>query len=92
MTELVKVDLAGVLDNVIENAKSLAKQIDEQSAQLEAGKAQLSKFATLIAGLQVAISDEKILEAVQAQAGANALVSPPLPAAANDQAAAGSVA
>jgi hypothetical protein len=91
MTEQVKANLQGVLDNVIQNSAQLKKQIEDQEAQIAGGKDQLAKFESLIASLQVAINDEKLLEAVQAQAGANALVSPTLPAGSADQAPAGTV-
>lgn len=91
MSEQVKASLAAVLENVIQNSAVLKKQIEEERTKILAGEDQLAKFDTLIASLQVAINDEKTLEAVAAQAGANALVSPTLPAGGADEAPAGTV-
>lgn len=91
MSEEVKSKLQGVLDNVVTNAASLKQQIAEERTKIADGEMQLAKFDTLIAMLQVTINDEKTLEAVIAQEGANALVSPTLPAGSADQAPAGIV-
>lgn len=98
MSEEVKASLAAVLENVIQNSAQLKQQVASLPAQITAieeqiaaGKEQLAKFDTLIATLQVSIADEKHLEAIIAQAGANALVSPTLPAGSADQAPAGIV-
>jgi hypothetical protein len=91
MSEQVKSELSAVLENVIQNSALLKKQVEEKRAEITAGEDQLAKFETLIATLQVSIADEKHLEAVIAQAGANALVSPTLPAGSADEAPAGTV-
>lgn len=71
--------LQGVLNDIVTNRKALADQITAQTAQIAAGQAQLTKFDTLIATLQVALADEQSIGNVVVQQGANAVS--PTPAA-----------
>lgn len=74
-----------ILTDVVANRKNLASQIETQQQQLEIGQAQLGKFDTLIATLQVALDTPAVLEAATQQEAANAIVSPTTaPAAANE--------
>jgi hypothetical protein len=65
-----------ILTDVVANRKNLASQIETQQQQLEIGQAQLGKFDTLIATLQVALDTPAVLEAATQQEAANAIVSP----------------
>lgn len=77
-----------ILTDVLANRKNLADQIETQKQQQEVGVAQLAKFDTLIATLQVVTLAPNVMEAVLTQEAANALVSPTDAAApANDAAA-----
>lgn len=76
-----------ILVDVIANRKNLADQLANQKQQLEVGEAQLTKFDTLIASLQVVTMAPNVLDAIAQQEAANALVSPTGAAtAANDAA------
>lgn len=65
-----------ILTDVIANRKNLADQIATQKQQQEVGEAQLAKFDTLIATLQVVTLAPNVMDAVLTQEAANALVSP----------------
>jgi hypothetical protein len=65
-----------ILTDVIANRKNLSDQIGTQKQQLEIGVAQLEKFDTLIASLQVTLQAPNVLDAVAQQEAANAVVSP----------------
>lgn len=65
-----------ILNDVIANRKNLADQVATQRQQVEVGVAQLEKFDTLIATLQIATLAPNVLDAVAEQEAANALVSP----------------
>lgn len=81
--------LQGILGEVIQSAAALKAQIKGQEDQIAAGQAQMVKFDSLIASLQVSIGNDNVLTAIEAQAAANALVSPTSAApAANDASAA----
>ncbi len=76
-----------VLVDIVANRKNLASQIETQKQQVEIGIAQLAKFDTLIAVLQVSADSPAVLEAAQTQEAANATVSPTgAPETANDAA------
>ncbi len=77
-----------ILTDVLANRKSLADQIETQKQQQEVGIAQLAKFDTLIATLQVVTLAPNVMEAVLTQEAANALVSPTGAAPASNDAAA----
>lgn len=78
-----------ILTDVLANRKNLADQVDSQKQQVEVGEAQLTKFDTLIATLQVVALAPNVMDAVVQQEAANALVSPTGAAsAANDAVAA----
>lgn len=78
-----------ILTDVSANRKNLADQIATQKQQIEVASAQLEKFDTLIATLQVVALAPNVLDAVVEQEAANAIVSPTGAApAANDVAAA----
>jgi hypothetical protein len=68
--------LAQVLKDITANRKALADQTDTQRQQVEVGVAQLAKFDTLIATLQVVVESPNVLEAILTQEAANATVSP----------------
>jgi hypothetical protein len=68
--------LTQVLNDVAANRKNLAEQLDTQRQQIEVGEAQLIKFDTLIAALQVAVSAPNVMELIEQQEAANAIVSP----------------
>lgn len=89
MSQEVKETLNAVLQNILQNHASLKKQVDDQIEQIKVGNDQLAKFDVLIASLQVAIGNDSHLTAVVTQAGANALFSPTLPAAASNDGVAG---
>lgn len=89
MSQEVKQTLNDVLQNILQNHAQLKKQIEDQEAQINGGKDQLAKFDVLIASLQVAIQTDSHLTAVVTQAGANALFSPTVPAAASNDGVAG---
>lgn len=76
-----------ILTDVMANRKNLADQISTQRQQVEVGVAQLEKFDTLIATLQVVGMAPNVLDAVIEQEAANALVSPTGAAGATDGAA-----
>lgn len=76
-----------ILTDVLANRKNLADQVANQKQQVEVGEAQLTKFDTLIATLQVVTLAPNVLEAVSEQEAANALVSPTSAAGASDSAA-----
>lgn len=65
-----------ILTDVVANRKNLVNQLDTQRQQIEIGEAQVAKFDTLIASLQVTLDTPAILAAIEAQEAANALVSP----------------
>lgn len=74
-----------ILTDVLANRKNLSDQRDQHLMQAEIAVAQLAKFDTLIATLQVVTLAPNVLEAVVQQEAANAIVSPTsAPAAAND--------
>ncbi|MFI5397588.1 MAG: hypothetical protein ACHQ9S_18785 [Candidatus Binatia bacterium] len=68
--------LTQVIKDIVQNRKNLADQIVTQKLQVEVGEAQLVKFDSLIAVLQVASNSPKVLEAALVQEAANATVSP----------------
>ena len=68
--------LTDVLSNVIQNAAGLKAQIAQQEEQIAGGKAQLTKFDSLIATLQVSLQNDNVMAAIDTQAAANALISP----------------
>lgn len=77
-----------ILTDVLANRKNLSDQRDQHIMQTEIAAAQLAKFDTLIATLQVVTLAPNVLEAVVQQEAANAIVSPTgAAAAANDTAA-----
>jgi hypothetical protein len=78
-----------ILTDVVANRKNLASQLETQQQQIEVGTAQLAKFDTLIATLQVALDTPASMEAILQQEAANAVVSPTDAAAASNDAAAG---
>jgi cell division septum initiation protein DivIVA len=88
-----KETLAFVLDDIIKNRAQLANQVAQQEQQIEVGKAQLVKFDTLIATLQVASSTDAHIAQVDEQAAANIAASdagsPTVPASASPAADAG---
>lgn len=65
-----------VLTDVIANRKNLADQVATQKQQVEVGIAQLAKFDTLIAALQVVQLAPNVMDAIIQQEAANAIVSP----------------
>src|SRR5271168_3695860 len=68
--------LEQILKDVIANRKVLADQLETQKQQAEVGVAQLGKFDTLIATLQVTLNSPAVLDAASVQEAANATVSP----------------
>jgi len=93
MTAVTKETLAQVLDDVVRNRAQLANQVVQQEQQIEVGKAQLVKFDTLIAALQVSVGSDENLAIVEQQTAANAAAgeagSPTVPASATPAADAG---
>lgn len=96
MIEQTKSNLQSVLDNVLQSSAqlkaqvaSVPAQIDQLREQVFAGERQLRMFESLIASLQVAVNDEKLLESIAVQESANATISPPSPAGAPVEAPAG---
>lgn len=74
-----------ILTDVLANRKNLADQRETHKQQVEIATAQLAKFDTLIATLQVVTLAPNVLDAVIQQEAANAIVSPTgAAAAAND--------
>ena len=88
MSEQVET-LTQVASEIVASRKALVEQLEGAKLQLEVGAAQLKKFDTLIATLQVAIDTPAVLEAALVQEAANATISPPGPAAASNEAAPG---
>jgi len=90
MTDTRTDTLNQVLTDIVANRKNLANQLDTQRQQIEIGEAQLGKFDTLIATLQVSLDTPAVLDQIAQQEAANALVSPtdaaPIADAANDKA------
>lgn len=68
--------LEQILTDVLANRKNLADQVANQRQQIDVGVAQLAKFDTLIATLQVTLLAPNVLDAVLTQEAANAVVSP----------------
>lgn len=68
--------LSQILADVMANRKNLADQVATQRQQIEVGVAQLEKFDTLIATLQVVALAPNVMDAVIEQEAANAIVSP----------------
>jgi hypothetical protein len=68
--------LSQILTDVLANRKNLADQVATQRQQVEVGVAQLEKFDTLIATLQVVALAPNVMDAVIEQEAANAIVSP----------------
>lgn len=66
--------LTGVLSSIQQNRLQLANQMPQIELQLKNATEQLKAFDTLIAALQVVITDEQVLEQVQNQVGANSEV------------------
>lgn len=77
-----------ILTDVVANRKRLADETDTHRQQIEIGEAQLGKFDTLIALLQVGLDTPAYLGAATVQEAANATVSPTGAAAAANEAAA----
>lgn len=82
-------NLTQVATELVAQRKSLFEQLDGLKVQQEVGAAQLKKFDTLIAVLQVAVDTPAVLDAALTQEAANATVSPSGPAEAANEAAAG---
>lgn len=81
-----KETLSQVIDDIIKNRANLANQVVQNKQSVEVGEAQLVKFDTLIASLQVALNMEGFMDAVAIQEAANAAASndssPSIPASA----------
>lgn len=66
--------LVKVLGDIQSNRQNLARQIEQQKAQIAQMEAQLPNFDALIATIQVSISDPQVFAQVEVQAGMNAQV------------------
>jgi cell division septum initiation protein DivIVA len=88
-----KENLDALLNDIVNNRKHLANQVEQSKQSMEVGIAQLAKFDVLIATLQLAQSNGTMIEQIETQAAANAAVSndssPTVPASAPSAADAG---